>query len=172
MIKVALLGAGAVGAYFIWGLSEKLGDNFCVVAKGTRKEKLETEGIIINDRRYIPIVKEPEELKQTDLLIVACKYEALPEAMDDIRTIVKAHTTVISFMNGVTSEEMIGQAVVYDSLAHNSSLFLAVERGRVVLIIDNNGVCVFRSIDALCLSLIELCALFHLFDSFLCDLCF
>lgn len=36
--KVALLGAGAVGAYFIWGLAEKMGENFCVVAKGERKE--------------------------------------------------------------------------------------------------------------------------------------
>ena len=35
--KVALIGAGAVGAYFIWGLSEKLGDNFCVIASGERK---------------------------------------------------------------------------------------------------------------------------------------
>lgn len=132
MIKVALLGAGAVGAYFIWGLSEKLGDNFCVVAKGTRKEKLETEGIIINDRRYIPIVKEPEELKQTDLLIVACKYEALPEAMDDIRTIVKAHTTVISFMNGVTSEEMIGQAVGMEHLLYGVIRISSVRDGNKI----------------------------------------
>jgi len=43
--KVALLGAGAVGAYFIWGLSEKMGDDFCVVAKGERKQRLEKNGI-------------------------------------------------------------------------------------------------------------------------------
>ena len=36
--RVALLGAGAVGAYFIWGLSEKMGDHFCVIASDERKE--------------------------------------------------------------------------------------------------------------------------------------
>ena len=55
--KVALLGAGAVGAYFIWGLSEKMGNNFCVAAKGERKERLEKNGIIINGKQYFFNVK-------------------------------------------------------------------------------------------------------------------
>ena len=56
--KVALLGAGAVGAYFIWGLSGKLGDNFCVIANGERKERLEREGLIINGKQYKLNVKD------------------------------------------------------------------------------------------------------------------
>ena len=85
--KIVLLGAGAIGAYFIWGLSEKYGEDFCVIAKGDRKDKLEKEGVIINSKRYIPFVKSPEEVEKADLLIVACKYDALFEAMDDIKTI-------------------------------------------------------------------------------------
>ena len=71
--KVALLGAGAVGAYFIWGLSEKMGDDFCVVAKGERKERLERDGIIINGKKYSLNVKEPQELTDVDLLLVSKK---------------------------------------------------------------------------------------------------
>ena len=33
---VALLGAGAVGSYFLWGLTEKLGENLWVIAEGER----------------------------------------------------------------------------------------------------------------------------------------
>ena len=33
--KAVLLGAGAVGAYFIEGLTAKLGEDFCVAAKGS-----------------------------------------------------------------------------------------------------------------------------------------
>lgn len=51
--KVALIGAGAVGAYFIWGLSEKMGEHFQVIAEGERKERLRENGIIINGKRYI-----------------------------------------------------------------------------------------------------------------------
>ena len=50
--KVALLGAGAVGAYFIWGLNNLLGENFAVIASGERKERLIKEGLIINEKLY------------------------------------------------------------------------------------------------------------------------
>ena len=54
--NVALVGAGAIGAYFIWGLSEKLGEHLTVIASG---ERLKKEGIVINDKRYDLNVKEP-----------------------------------------------------------------------------------------------------------------
>ena len=39
---VAILGSGAVGAYFIWGLSKKLGKNLWIIADGERRIKLES----------------------------------------------------------------------------------------------------------------------------------
>ena len=102
--KVALLGAGAVGAYFVWGLSEKMGDDFCVVAKGERKKRLEREGLTVNGKHFTLLVKEPEEVKDVDLLLISSKQDALVEALEDIKTIVKEKTIVISLLNGVTSE--------------------------------------------------------------------
>lgn len=138
MKKIALLGAGAVGAYFIWGLSEKFGDNFCVVAKGERKERLEKEGLIINSKQYIPLVKTPEELDEVDLLIVACKYDALTEALGDIQTIVKENTTVISFLNGVTSEEMIGNAIGMEHLLYGVIRIGSVREGNKITFSEEN----------------------------------
>lgn len=109
--KVALLGAGAVGAYFVWGLSEKLGENFCVAAKGERKARLEKEGLTINGKQYSLLVKEPENVGDVDLLLVSSKHDALSYALEDIKTIVKENTIVISLINGVNSEEIIGNAV-------------------------------------------------------------
>ncbi len=68
--KVALIGAGAVGAYFVWGLSEKLGDNFSVIADGERKERLEREGLTINGRQYRMHVARAEEAGVQDLILV------------------------------------------------------------------------------------------------------
>lgn len=51
--SVALLGAGAVGAYIIWGLSEVKNIEFGIVAEGSRKERLERDGIGINGRFII-----------------------------------------------------------------------------------------------------------------------
>ena len=49
--SAALIGVGAVGSYFAYGLPAKLGDRFCVIASGNRKERLEKEGIYINGAR-------------------------------------------------------------------------------------------------------------------------
>lgn len=107
----ALIGAGAVGAYFVWGLSEKMGSNFFVVADGERKERLMREGIRINEKQYMPNVKTPEEANSPDLLLIATKYEALESAMKDIKTIVGEQTIVLSLLNGVDSEERIEKEI-------------------------------------------------------------
>ena len=46
---VAIIGAGAIGSYFIAGLTEKLGDDLWIVAEGERKERLEKNGTCTND---------------------------------------------------------------------------------------------------------------------------
>ena len=103
--KVAVLGAGAVGAYVLWGLSEKPGIRLGVVAEGERARRLQN-GIGINGKAYHPEVWTPEEAHGADLLIVALKYGALPGALDSIRQVVGEHTIVMSLMNGVDSEEI------------------------------------------------------------------
>ena len=46
--KVAVLGAGAVGSYVIWGLSNNKNITLGVVADGERNERLKTQGLMIN----------------------------------------------------------------------------------------------------------------------------
>ena len=131
--RVALLGAGAVGAYFIWGLSEKLGDDFCVVAKGERKERLKTEGLVINGKQYLFPVKEPQEIKDIDLLLIASKQDALIDALGDIQTIVNEKTIVMSLLNGVTSEEMIGNAVGMEHMLYSVMRIASVRKGNEII---------------------------------------
>lgn len=109
--KVAIIGAGAVGAYFIDGLREKLKDNMWIVAEGDRKIRLEKNGIVVNGVREILKVKTPEESKGADLVIVCVKYGALTEAADIVSRIVTENTIVLSPMNGVVSEEVIGSKI-------------------------------------------------------------
>ncbi len=109
--KVALLGAGAVGSYVIWGLSGKEGIQFGVVAAGERNARLKEKGCSINGEIYRPTVWTPEEAGDADLLIVALKYGNLRGALEDIKTIVGKHTIVMSLMNGVDSEEIIAEKI-------------------------------------------------------------
>ena len=109
--RVAVLGAGAVGSYVIWGLSQREDIELGVIATGERAERLKEKGCKINGVTYHPHVWTPEEAHDVDLLIVSLKYGALAGALDDIQTIVGEHTTVMSLMNGVDSEERIAEKV-------------------------------------------------------------
>ena len=112
--SVAILGAGAVGCYVLWGLADKAAANplqLGVVAEGSRAERLRQNGCTINGQVYHQQVWTPQQAHGVDLLIVALKYGALPGALDSIRTIVSERTVVMSLMNGVDSEELIAAQV-------------------------------------------------------------
>ena len=132
MKRVALLGAGAVGAYFIWGLSEKLGENFMVIASGERKERLQKDGITINDKHYHLNVKEPAEASDIDLLLVSTKYGALYDTLEDMKQLVSEHTTVASLLNGIDSEQIIGNAIGMEHMIYSLMRISAERKGNSV----------------------------------------
>ena len=109
--SVAVLGAGAVGSYVIWGLSSRKDICLAVIAEGPRAERLKQQGITINGTTYRPQVWIPQEANGVDLLVVALKYGALPGALDSIAAAVGPNTTVMSLMNGVDSEEIIAAKI-------------------------------------------------------------
>lgn len=109
--KVAVLGAGAVGSYVIWGLSARKDIELGVIAEGERAERLKKDGCSINSAVYRPQVWTPREAFGADLIIVALKYGALPGALGAIRAAVSEKTIVMSLMNGVDSEEIISGAI-------------------------------------------------------------
>lgn len=116
--KVAILGAGAVGSYVLWGLSKCKDIRLGVVAEGKRADRLRS-GCVINDVTYHPEVWSPEEANGSDLLIVALKYNALPGALESISRIVTDNTTVMSLMNGVDSEDIIAAKIGASHVLHS-----------------------------------------------------
>lgn len=109
--SVAVLGAGAVGSYVIWGLAERKDIKLGVIAEGERYQRLKEKGCAINGATYHPEVWTPEEANGVDLLIVSLKYGALRGALDSIKKIVGKETIVMSLMNGVDSEDIISQVI-------------------------------------------------------------
>ena len=117
--SVAVLGAGAVGSYVIWGLSEKKDIRLGVIASGERAKRLKNKGCKINDTVYHPEVWTPEEAHGVDFLIVSLKYGALPGALDDITAVTGENTVIMSLMNGVDSEDIIASAVGGEHLLYS-----------------------------------------------------
>ena len=109
--KVAVLGAGAVGSYVIWGLSSRNDIELGVIAEGERAERLKQNGCTINGKIYHPEVWNPRETDAVDLLIVALKYGSLSSALESIHKVTSENTIIMSLMNGVDSEEIIAEKV-------------------------------------------------------------
>ena len=117
--SVAILGAGAVGSYIIWGLSKKDNIRLGVIAEGDRARRLKESGCAINGAVYRPEVWTPQEAQGVDLLVVALKYGSLPGALESIKTAVGSNTVVMSLMNGVDSEELVAAQVGAEHLLYS-----------------------------------------------------
>jgi len=117
--KIGIFGLGAVGSYVLYGLQDKKEPEICVIAKGARKEKLEQQGIFINGTLFHPWVEEPGQTKDIDLLIVATKYQGLLDSIDEIASCIGEHTLVLSLMNGVNSEEILGNRIGKDRVIYS-----------------------------------------------------
>ena len=109
---VSIFGAGAMGASYASMFYNM--DRECVhfVAAGNRYEQLKKKGIIVNGMLYtIPVITPDENNKPADdLVIVAVKYHHLPQTIKEMKNRVAGNTIIISVMNGIDSEELIGTA--------------------------------------------------------------
>ena len=128
----ALIGLGAIGSFIAPRLNEALGPgNFKVVAKGACKHRLLEEGTTINGTRYVFDVADPSgACEPVDLVIVLVKHNALPQAVQDIRPLVGPDTVIVSFMNGITSEETLAEAYGWPRVIYGLS--------RVSVVMENH----------------------------------
>ena len=131
--KVAIIGAGALGAAYGSILYEM--DPGCVsfIASGARYEKLKRDGVVVNGKRYGIAVESPEEATPADLLIVAVKHHHLDQAIGEMKKAVGPATTILSVMNGIDSEERIGAVYGMDTVVYGLTLGIdAVREGNSV----------------------------------------
>lgn len=77
-------------------------------------------------------MKEPNEVEDLDLLFVSSKQDGLQEALEDITAMVGESTIVISLLNGVTSEEIIGKAIGMEHMLYAVMRIASVREGNRV----------------------------------------
>lgn len=117
--KIALIGAGAIGAYLIWGFDGVPDITFTVAAEGPRKARLERDGIVINGEHHVLQVQEPNQAGKQDLIFIATKYGALDEAIFMLPPLIGPNTLILSLLNGVDSEDRIAQAAGSEHVVHS-----------------------------------------------------
>lgn len=115
----AIIGMGALGMLYGDLIMEHLGtESVCFVADPDRVGRYRGMEFTVNGKhREFPIA-DSREAVAVDLVIVAVKYNALQSALDTMKNCVGPDTTIISVMNGITSEEIIGERFGAKKLVH------------------------------------------------------
>jgi 2-dehydropantoate 2-reductase len=115
---VSILGAGAMGAAYASRFYAMDPTCVSVVAQGERYNRLQRDGLIVNDERYaIPVLTPEDTTPPSDLVIVALKHRDLAPSLEMLRNRVGDNTVIVSVMNGLDSEGIIrsrfGDKVLY-----------------------------------------------------------
>jgi 2-dehydropantoate 2-reductase len=132
--NVAILGMGAMGAYFASQFLQVEEISTCAIASGERAERLTRLGFIINGKHFMIPVKSPDtDGDPADLIIVAVKNYHLSEAAPLMENLVGEKTLILSVMNGIDSEEYLGSIYGMEKLLYAVSVGIdAVREGNQV----------------------------------------
>ncbi len=102
-----IVGAGAIGSSVASIIEDSGEGTVAVLADEDRAAAYERTGFIVNGKQYrFPCIR-PAERSTPDLIIVAVKNNSLEDAIAFMRNHVGGRTTIISLMNGITSEERL-----------------------------------------------------------------
>lgn len=119
--NVSIIGLGAIGGSYAARLYENDSINLTIVADSRRIEKYSTDKLNVNGKSYDFKFLQPDSNEApADLVLIAVKYNNLNQAIDAIRKRVGQDTVIISLMNGIDSEEIIGEAFGMEKLLYSS----------------------------------------------------
>lgn len=117
--RISVVGLGAIGGAYASRLYNENPEALRVIANRERISRYKKQGFIINDKKYdFNYISPEEKTEPADLIIVAVKYHQLNQAIEDMRNQVGPDTTIISLMNGINSEEIIGKEYGMDKLLY------------------------------------------------------
>lgn len=109
--NITVIGAGAIGAAYASMLYDYDPGCVTILADGERCERYTRQGFRINGRKFDFRLARPEDVTgPADLVIVAVKYHHLHRAIEEMRPCVGPDTIILSLLNGISSEEIIGEA--------------------------------------------------------------
>ena len=109
--RFVLCGAGAVGSVYGSRLLALDPDGVAFVADEERLTRYSREGLFVNGRRQnFRLLPAGEVGPSADLLLVAVKQHHLAAAIEAVRGYVGPRTLILSLLNGISSEGILGAA--------------------------------------------------------------
>lgn len=127
--SIYVIGAGAIGASYAAKLYDMNPECVTIIANKERCEKYR-KGIKVNGKNYFFKTVTPEKIEEpADFIILAVKNHHLPEAIRNIEKAIGETTIIMSLLNGISSEDIIGEKYGRDKLVY--SMCVAIDAVRI-----------------------------------------
>lgn len=143
--RVSIVGMGSLGLIFGSFLYDKLGsDNVEFIVDNKRSEIFDYGHRVVNGKSYnFNVISGEKAVNKSQLIIFAVKSTNLENAIETARECVDGSTKIISLMNGISSEKILGQAFGMDKILFATAEGMDPIRSKHTLSYTNMGyVCI------------------------------
>lgn len=105
-MKIAVVGAGAIGGYF-GGLLARAGHDVTLIARGEHRDAIRANGLTIESKgeRFVThpaCTDDPAEAGPQDLVLLSLKAPAVPAMAEKMLPLFGTETAMITAMNGIS----------------------------------------------------------------------
>ena len=154
MMRIAIMGSGALGGFF-GGLLARAGQDVTFIARGAHLEAIRSRGLVVNSPIVddftvsAPATDDPREIGPVDFVLVGVKTYDLDAAAAQLPPLLGPETAVLPLQNGIDATEHIARVVGSDRVLTGVAYVLAVldgpgvikhvAQGRIVLGEGNGG---------------------------------
>jgi 2-dehydropantoate 2-reductase len=110
-MKVAVMGAGAVGCYY-GAMLARAGHDVCMIGRHQHVAAMNTRGLILETARCtealnVRATAEPSGVTDAELILFCVKSNDTIEAGNDMAPHLAHHATILSLQNGVDNPERL-----------------------------------------------------------------
>ncbi|MEW9121791.1 MAG: ketopantoate reductase family protein [Thermotaleaceae bacterium] len=132
--RIVVAGLGAIGSAYGSKLHDLKPEAVKFIVNEERKERYQQLGLRVNGKNYDFNYILPEETGDpADLVLVSVKFHDLSQVIEDIRNHVGTDTIILSLLNGITSEEILGEAFGMEKMLYANCVGIdAVREGREI----------------------------------------
>lgn len=128
--KVYLIGLGAIGGMIACRLQKRDHCDLKVIVDPKRRSKYMEQGVTVNGKAcYFDYICPGEAEETADLIILAVKNHHLDAAIGQIRPFVGQSTHLLSLLNGIDSEMVLGREFGMEKLLY--SFIVATDAVRI-----------------------------------------
>lgn len=142
--KILICGLGAIGGYYASKIFENKDLTLKILTDKNRLARYKKEPRIINGKEYsFDYILPDNNGFKPDLIIIATKAMGLDDAIKNIKNFVNNECIILSFLNGITSEDKITNAYGDDKTLYSYLLGHTFFRKGNIITHDGNAKIIF-----------------------------